>query len=212
MTTLFSLRGIKRFYGSRLALDIPRLDIPAGRLLGVCGPNGSGKSTLLRLLAFLEPSDAGEVLFEGAPTGDPRTARRQVTLLLQEPYLLSRSVAENVAFGLAVRGIRDEERVRTALLAVGLDPDLFGGRRRNELSGGEAQRVALAARLAIRPQVLLMDEPTASVDEESAGRIALAARVACEQGTTVVVVSHDRDWLDDLADGQIRLKAGRIVA
>lgn len=212
MTALFSLRGIKRHYGGRLALDIPHLDIPAGRLLGVCGPNGSGKSTLLRLLAMLESPDSGEVLFEGAPTGDLRTVRRQVTLLLQEPYLLSRSVAENVAYGLSVRGIRDEERVRASLLAVGLDPDLFGERRRNELSGGEAQRVALAARLAIRPQVLLMDEPTASVDEESAGRIALAARTACEQGTTVVVVSHDREWLDALADDQLRLKAGRIVA
>lgn len=212
MTTLFSLRGVKRSYGSRLALDIPRLDIPAGRLLGVCGPNGSGKSTLLRLLAFLEPPDAGEVLFEGAPTGDLRTVRRQVTLLLQEPYLLSRSVTENVAYGLNVRAIRDDERVRSSLLAVGLDPDLFGERRRNELSGGEAQRVALAARLAIRPQVLLMDEPTASVDEESAARIALAARAACDEGTTVVIVSHDRDWLDALVDDRLRLKAGRIVS
>lgn len=210
MTPLYELEDIRRSYGDRLALDIPRATIERGVLLGVSGPNGSGKSTLLRLLAMLEPPDEGVLRFDGVAVGDGVAQRRQVTLLLQEPYLLSRSVAENVGYGLAVRGISDPARVQDALRAVGLDPDVFASRRRDELSGGEAQRVALAARLAIAPRVLLMDEPTASVDEESAARIGEAARAARDRGTTVIVVSHDREWLDALVDGHLRLRGGRL--
>ena len=139
--------------------------------------------------------------------------RRQVTLLLQTPYLLSRSVASNVAYGLRVRGIRDAFTVRkeieSALLAVGLDPAVFW--QRHELSGGESQRVALTARLALRPRVLLMDEPTASVDQQSAERIAVAARHAADEGSAVVVVSHDQEWLAPLADRLITLREGKLA-
>lgn len=182
MTPLIRLENIVRTYpdpGSphavRTVLDLSSLDIRAGEILGIRGHNGSGKSTLLRIVALLEPPDAGTILFEGKPAGtDDLHLRRQVTLLLQTPYLLSRSVASNVAYGLRVRGIRDAaelaKRTEAALLAVGLDPAVFPHRRRHELSGGECQRVALAARLALRPRVLLMDEPTASVDQQSAER------------------------------------------
>ena len=187
MTPLFHLENIVRTYPDpasrdphavRTVLNLSELDIRAGEILGIRGHNGSGKSTLLRIIALLEPPDSGTVLFEGRPAGtDDLHLRRQVTLLLQTPYLLSRSVASNVAYGLRVRGIRNaselQNRIAASLLAVGLDPAVFLHRRRHELSGGECQRVALAARLALRPRVLLMDEPTASVDQQSAERIAL---------------------------------------
>ena len=141
------------------------------------------------------------------------TQRRQVTLLLQTPYLLSRSVEANVAYGLLARG-EDRARARRAaaeaLCAVGLDPALFAARCRHELSGGEAQRVALAARLALKPKALLMDEPTASVDEESAVRIAEAAREAAGRGAAVLVVSHDHEWLAPLAHRRVRLRDGSL--
>ena len=176
MTPLFHLENIVRNYpdpassdphAARTVLNLSELDIRAGEILGIRGHNGSGKSTLLRIIALLEPPDSGTVLFEGRPAGtDDLHLRRQVTLLLQTPYLLSRSVASNVAYGLRVRGIRNaselQSRIAASLLAVGLDPAVFLHRRRHELSGGECQRVALAARLALRPRVLLMDEPTAS--------------------------------------------------
>ncbi|WP_418977681.1 energy-coupling factor ABC transporter ATP-binding protein, partial [Bilophila wadsworthia] len=207
MTPLFHLENIVRTYPDpasrdphavRTVLNLSELDIRAGEILGIRGHNGSGKSTLLRIIALLEPPDSGTVLFEGRPAGtDDLYLRRQVTLLLQTPYLLSRSVASNVAYGLRVRGIRNaselQNRIAASLLAVGLDPAVFLHRRRHELSGGECQRVALAARLALRPRVLLMDEPTASVDQQSAERIALAARHAADSGSAVVVVSHDHE-------------------
>lgn len=211
MSALLVLNNVVRRYGTRVALDLRHLEIREGEILGIRGHNGSGKSTLLRVLALLEPPDSGEILFKGLPAscGDLRQ-RRQVTMLLQTPYLLSRSVEGNIAYGLKVRGIRDPARVRSALLEVGLD-ESFLSRRRHELSGGEAQRVALAARLALRPRVLLMDEPTASVDEDSADRIAHIARRIADTGAAVVIVSHDRDWLDPLADRVLFLRKGRAV-
>lgn len=223
MIPLLHLENIVRSYPEpgkrdavRTVLDLSELDIHAGEILGIRGHNGSGKSTLLRIIALLEPPDAGTILFEGQPAEVGNLSqRRQVTLLLQTPYLLSRSVASNVAYGLRVRGIRDAFTLRreteNALLAVGLDPAVFGQRRRHELSGGESQRVALAARLALRPRVLLMDEPTASVDQQSAERIAVAARHAADEGSAVVVVSHDQEWLAPLADRLVTLREGKLA-
>lgn len=223
MTPLFHLENILRTYPEpgqrnavRTVLHLSELDIHAGEILGIRGHNGSGKSTLLRIIALLEPPDAGTILFEGQPAEVGNLSqRRQVTLLLQTPYLLSRSVASNVAYGLRVRGIRDtftmRKEIESALLAVGLDPAVFWQRRRHELSGGESQRVALAARLALRPRVLLMDEPTASVDQQSAERIAVAARHAADEGSAVVVVSHDQEWLAPLADRLITLREGKLA-
>lgn len=223
MTPLFHLENILRTYPEpgqrdavRTVLHLSELDIHAGEILGIRGHNGSGKSTLLRIIALLEPPDAGTILFEGQPAEVGNlNQRRQVTLLLQTPYLLSRSVASNVAYGLRVRGIRDaftlRKEIESALLAVGLDPAVFWQRRRHELSGGESQRVALAARLALRPRVLLMDEPTASVDQQSAERIAVAARHAADEGSAVVVVSHDQEWLAPLADRLTTLREGKLA-
>ena len=139
MTPLFHLENIVRNYPDpasrdphavRTVLNLSELDIRAGEILGIRGHNGSGKSTLLRIIALLEPPNSGTVLFEGRPAGtDDLHLRRQVTLLLQTPYLLSRSVASNVAYGLRVRGIRNaselQNRIAASLLAVGLDPAVF---------------------------------------------------------------------------------------
>ena len=121
-----------------------------------------------------------------------------------------------MAYGLRVRGISSaselQNRIAASLLAVGLDPAVFlRDRRRHELSGGECQRVALAARLALRPRVLLMDEPTASVDQQSAERIARAARHAADSGSAVVVVSHDHEWITPLSDRLVTLREGKLV-
>lgn len=214
---LYRLDGVARCHGERTVLDVPRLDIAAGGITGIVGPNGGGKSTLLRLLALLDAPSRGTLRFAGEVVGAlsaVRTAdlRRSVTLLLQEPYLLRRSVHENVAYGLTVRGVRDTlDAVRSALELVALEPDTFLRRRWFELSGGEAQRVALAARLALAPRVLLMDEPTASLDEDSAACIADAARAVAARGATVVVVSHDRDWLEPLASRILKVRRGQVA-
>jgi tungstate transport system ATP-binding protein len=189
------------------------LSVEKAAILGLAGPNGSDKSTLLKLLAFVDRPSKGQVRFKGKPEVPfSEGVRFQVTLLTQEPYLLKRSVFDNVAYGLRIRNRRKNPRpqVADALSMVGLDPDTFMHRAWNELSGGEAQRVALAARLALRPEVLLLDEPTASVDGASAQMIREAALNARKEwGTTLVIDSHDREWLHEVCDDVMHLFRGR---
>jgi len=212
----YELEGVRQVYGKRVALELEQLQIEQGAITGLAGHNGSGKSTLLRMLALLEVPETGELRYLGQPMtleAARELARQRVTLLTQEPYLLKRSVYANVAYGLKLRGQgSDRQRVREALDMVGLDPDNFGPRSWHELSGGDAQRVALAQRLALRPKVLLLDEPTASLDEESAELVKSASTLAREHwGATLVIVSHDREWLTAVCDSIVRLKQGRLV-
>lgn len=207
MSVLYQCRDLTQRYGGRTVLRLPELSIARGEVLALTGPNGAGKSTLLRLLAFLESPASGELCFHGTPGRPPR---QDVTLLLQEPYLFKASVLENVVYGLRVRGRRRDLRraAEEAMLAVGFAPGQDMLRRSwKALSGGEKQRVALAARLILRPLVLLLDEPTSSVDASSAKAIETAVRAAALAGTTVVAASHDMAWLSSL-DAR-RLDLGR---
>lgn len=207
MSVLYQCRALTQRYGGRTVLRLPELSIARGEVLALTGPNGAGKSTLLRLLAFLESPASGELCFHGTPGRPPR---QDVTLLLQEPYLFKASVFENVVYGLRVRGRRRDLRraAEEAMLAVGFAPGQDMLRRSwKALSGGEKQRVALAARLILRPLVLLLDEPTSSVDASSAKAIETAVRAAALAGTTVVAASHDMAWLSSL-DAR-RLDLGR---
>lgn len=211
---LYHLKNVRQRYGGRWVLDVNRLDIEERTITGIIGPNGSGKSTLMRILAFVEAPASGHMCFRGQPvTQVVLAARREVTLLSQEPYLLKRSVRANVSYGLRIRGISDtQNRVRQALEQVGLNPIKFANRSWRELSSGEGQRVALAARLVLRPKVLLLDEPTASVDRESSGLIQRAALEARNQwGTTLIVISHHLDWLRRVADRVLTMDYGRVM-
>ncbi len=213
-TALLELQDVVQRYGQREALRVESLRLEPGAILGVAGPNGAGKSTLLKIMALLERPARGRVLFRGKPLDrDLTRARRQVTMLQQSPFLLTRTVFDNLVYGLKVRGDTKylSGRAAKALARVGLKPE-FLSRKSGELSGGEAQRVALAARLLLEPRALLLDEPTASLDEESRLAIleaALAARH--EHGTAVCIVSHDRDWLEEVSDSVLTLHQGRAV-
>ncbi len=210
---LYLLENLRQRYSGRLVLDVERLEIPEGAIVGLAGHNGSGKSTLLRILAFLESPTEGRILYRGKENGVRNPLlRREVTLLTQEPYLLKRTVRGNVAYGLKLRGQgRVESRIENALRMVGLDPEEFGMRNWYELSGGEAQRVALASRLVLDPKVLLLDEPTASLDEESSELVKRAAFLARERlGSTVIIVSHDREWLEAACDSILHIEKGRM--
>lgn len=215
-SVLYEIHNLRQSYEKgRLNLDISELSIGAGCVTGVVGPNGCGKSTLLKALAFLIPA-SGEIIFDGRPAaGREREIRREVTYLLQESYLLKRSVFENVAYGLRLRGMEKrliEPRVKESLEAVGLAPGEFASRPWYRLSGGEVQRVALAARLALRPKALLLDEPTANVDEASAQLVMEAAvRAARDYGAAVVVSTHDTAWLYEIASNVVSLYGGRVA-
>lgn len=202
---LYKLYDIIQIYGTRVALDLPCLDIEAGEVVALTGPNGSGKSTLLRLLAFLEKPARGVLVYDEKPGWFPIN---DVTMLLQEPYLLKTSVYQNVAFGLKMRGDTKNlrERVYKAIGDVGFDPADVAPRRWYELSGGEKQRIALAARLIMKPRVLLLDEPTSNLDTASTLIIQEAViRAHHEDKTTVVAASHDHEWLRTLNARFIKL-------
>ncbi|WP_243374228.1 ATP-binding cassette domain-containing protein [Geotalea sp. SG265] len=214
MQNLVELRAIAKRYGNTLALELSRLVIREGELYLLTGPNGSGKSTLLNILGLLLRPDRGEVFFAGEQVkwqGPLTRLRRQVTLLHQSPYLFRGSVADNVAYGLSLRGITGtsaQQKVAEALATVGLDG--FQRRKNTELSGGEAQRVAMARALAVRPKLLLLDEPLANVDKESARVLEEVIAALPSNGTTVVMSSHDPDQGERLPCTPIRLQGGRI--
>ena len=211
---MYRISYIEHFYGDKQVLAIEEAAIPGASITGLIGPNGSGKSTLLKLLGFLEEPTYGTILFKGrqaAPFAD--AIRFKVTLLTQEPYLMRRSVFDNVAYGLKIRGAGSDlrSRVGEALAQVGLEPENFAIRKWSALSGGEAQRVALAARLVLKPEVLLLDEPTASVDAQSARLIRKASLQAREEwGATLVVATHDWQWLYETCDTVLHLLHGRL--
>jgi molybdopterin-binding protein len=209
-TPIFRLSGLRVERAGRRVLDVAALDLARGAVTALVGPNGAGKSTLLRVLACLEPPDAGSLAFDGEAL-DPRgreAARRRVTYLGPAPYLFRGSVRRNVAYGLRAHGRRDDGRVARALAAVGLDG--FADRPARKLSSGEAQRVALARALAIDPAVYLLDEPTASIDRATLPLVeALIERLRAD-GRTVVLSTHDLDQAYRLADAVLALDDGRV--
>jgi tungstate transport system ATP-binding protein len=213
-TPTYEISSLTHFYNDNPVLDIRHLEIAGSSIVGLVGPNGSGKSTLLRLLGLIERPTRGKIRFNGRsvePFSDE--ARFQITLLPQEPLLMKRSVFKNVSYGLKLRGKYQDlgDRVGEALSLVGLSDEVFARRPWYALSGGEIQRVALAARLALKPEVLLLDEPTASVDAVSAQLIKEAAlRARQEWGTTLVVASHDWQWLYEICDNMLHLFKGKI--
>jgi tungstate transport system ATP-binding protein len=213
---MYRLKSIRKCYGPKVVLEIEDLTIAEGRLHTLIGANGAGKSTLLSLLAFLSPPTAGEIFYAGKridwSRGSVEEQRRKVTLLHQSPYLFGGTVHANVAFGLKARGIRGEEQrriVEETLAIVGLPG--FRERKARELSGGEAQRVAMARALALKPEVLLLDEPLANIDRETAGWLETVIASLPAQGTTVVMTTHDPGHPERLAGESIFLEGGRAV-
>lgn len=212
---IYKFNMVEHYYGANKVLDIKELAIPRGSIIGLAGSNGSGKTTLLKLMTFVERPSFGEILFNGKKEQlfSPNI-RFKISLLTQKPYLFKRTVFENTVYGLKIRGDLKNLRARAAeaLAKVGLSFEVFAQRHWHQLSGGEAQRVALAARLALRPEVLLLDEPTASVDAQSATLIRNASLAARKDwGTTLVVASHDRPWLHDISDTILHLVDGKAM-
>jgi tungstate transport system ATP-binding protein len=224
---LYRLRGVEAGYGQAAGevpvLHVPELSIARGSILGLAGHNGSGKSTLLKLLGFLLAPGAGDLYFDGTLVDAQalragHLLRRRAVLLGQDTCLLKRSVAANVAYGLKLRGqpfTREavpQEVLAEALALVGLDFAEFAPRSWRELSGGEARRVALAARLVLTPEVLLLDEPTTGLDRASTRHVQQAVLAAREsRGATLVITSHDVDWLRSCADQVLLMDEGRIT-
>ncbi|MHB1293596.1 MAG: ABC transporter ATP-binding protein [Anaerolineae bacterium] len=213
--SVYRLAQVQKAYDGHRVLNIENLEVQQGEVLAVVGPSGAGKTTLLRLLNFLEPPTKGQIHFQGqgyngsAPV--PLDVRRRVTTVFQRPMLLNRSVQDNVRYGLEVRGRRGvDESVRHVLDQVGLAH--LARRRARTLSGGEAQRVALARAIVLEPDVLLLDEPTANLDPANVYAIEETVhRLNHEQGTTIVIVTHNVFQAKRLANRVALLLDGGVV-
>ncbi len=216
--SLYELSAVSMTHGGRRILDVDRLRLEMGQAYSLQGPNGAGKSTLLGVLAFLTAPHTGTVLFNGQSVAwteaDLRPLRRQVGLVEQHPVMFSRGVRDNVGFGLKLRGLSGAElarRVDEALDLVGLLhlADAYAPR----LSGGETQRVAIARALACRPRVLLLDEPTASVDTQNRTVIEQVVADMRDSGEmTIVLCTHNRFQALALCPNVIYLEGGRLVS
>ena len=212
---IYHLHDLAMLYGDRTVLQVGRLDIGRGEVLALVGPSGAGKSTLLRLLNFLEPPTRGRIEFDGrtfsAERELPIEQRRRVTTVFQRPLLLNRSVEANVRYGLSLRNHnKEDERVRQALQDVGLEA--LAGQRARTLSGGEAQRVALARAMVLKPDVLLLDEPTANLDPYNVGLIEdIVQQLNRAAKTTVVLVTHNVFQAKRLADRVALILEGQLI-
>jgi len=199
--------------GETLVADVS-IEVRAEEVFVVFGPSGSGKSSLLRLLNRLDEPTGGTVYLGGTDyhTIDPRTLRRRVGWVPQRPTLIEGTVAENVAWGPTLRDEPvDEERLHELLDRLGLSG--FADRKADRLSGGEAQRVAIARTLFNDPDIVLLDEPASSLDAAAARRVEdLLRDVMADLSLTAVLVTHDADRARRLGTRGVRLREGRVMA
>ena len=211
---MLETRHLSRSIGQRLLVNDVSVQVAAGEILAVVGPSGAGKSSFLRLLNRLDEPTGGTVLLESADYRSiaPQELRRRVGMVMQTAFLFPGTISANIAFGPRQRGeIMAPTQIATLLERVGLSG--FAERDISNLSGGEAQRVALARTLANAPQVLLLDEPTSALDEASVrGVEELVLGLVQERRMACVIVTHNREQAIRLADRTMIIEAGRLVA
>ncbi|MFF0251695.1 ABC transporter ATP-binding protein [Micromonospora zamorensis] len=220
MSVVIEARDVDFSFGQTPALRGASVAVDEGEILAIMGPSGSGKSTLLHCLAGILVPDSGEILFDGAridamaETQRSSLRRDRFGFVFQFGQLVPELTAvENVALPLLLSGVRRKQalpKARAWFARLGLDG--LEQRRSGELSGGQAQRVALARGLVAEPQVLFADEPTGALDSLTGEQVMdLLVRAAREQGTTVILVTHE-PRIAAYADREVMVRDGRVNA
>ncbi|MFA6967379.1 ABC transporter ATP-binding protein [Bosea sp. (in: a-proteobacteria)] len=208
-----TLDGITHSYGGGLAVDNVTLEVKGGELVALLGPSGCGKTTLLRIVAGFIQQGNGKVTIDGRPIDTLPPNRREIGIVFQNYALFPHmSVAENIAYGLAARGESREvqaQRVEEMLAIVQMAR--FADRKPKQLSGGQQQRVALARALAMRPRILLLDEPFAALDKNLRLDMQIEIkRLQRQFALTAIMVTHDQDEAMAIADRIAVMSQGRI--
>lgn len=208
------IRSVRKTYQGSTALHRIDLDVEQGAFVALLGPSGCGKSTLLQILAGLLEPDHGEIHLDGSDITSLPPWQRNIGLVFQNYALFPHlSIRQNVRFGLDMRGMdraEAEKRVDESLEMVGLDPAL--NRRPSELSGGQQQRVAIARAIAIRPRLLLLDEPLSNLDAVLRHKVRLELRELHDRtGITTIMVTHDQAEALATADRIAVMEGGHIL-
>ena len=212
---LIEIEGLYKSVGKSEILNDINLNVEEGKVLALIGPTGSGKTTLLRLIDLQDQPTRGSIFFRGEDicrlsSKEKFLVRRRMAMVFQKPVMFSRSVYENVSYGLKVRGKgNSRDDVLHTLEEVGLSG--YESRSATTLSGGEMQRIALARAMVIKPEVLLLDEPTANLDPKSASVMDDLIERLAKGGTTVIIASHNMTECRRLANKVIILVKGRIT-
>lgn len=204
---MISLDGLRKAYGPRIVLDGVSLALTPGRISALVGPNGSGKTTLIKCILGLARADAGRLLVDGVPVDDEGRYRAKLGYAPQAPHFPG-NLAVGEVFAM-LRALRPAAPVDESLL------DAFGLRAEwatpvGTLSGGWRQKVSLAAAWLFRPEVLILDEPTAGLDPIAAGLFKHALRSVRSAGRTVLITSHILSELEELADDVAFLNEGKL--
>lgn len=219
--SLIEIKGLKKRFGTNVVLDGVDLNINKGEVVAIIGPSGTGKSTLLRSLNLLEKPEAGTISVEGkeynltSRSSKGKLELRQHTEMVFQQFNLfkNKTALENVMEGLTVvKKIPKEQAKQIALEElekVGMSDRL--NYYPKHLSGGQQQRVAIARALALKPNLLLMDEPTSALDPELVGEVLLTIKRAAKEGNTILLVTHEMDFVRNVANRIIFLEKGKIV-
>lgn len=209
---IFELEHLGLASPEKIMLEDVSLSVEAGAHLTITGPSGSGKSSLLKLLAALVSPSSGRIVYQGRDLEDldPVAYRREVSYCFQQPLLFGQTVRDNMAFPFEIRQLPfDQERVLSALARLNLGPE-FLEKPIKELSGGEKQRVALVRNLLFEPKVLLLDEVSSGLDEQTKLLLRAFLKDLHQEGVTLIEVTHDQQEIE-AAERLVTIVGGRLT-
>jgi tungstate transport system ATP-binding protein len=212
---LFRIENLSKSFGNKKVLQNINLKIFTGEIFAFMGPSGVGKTTILRLLNLLDIPTTGKLIFDGNDNAllQKNNVMRRMSMLFQRPAIFNTSVFNNVAYGLVIRRVDRktiEKKVTDALALVGLAG--FEKQKALTLSGGEAQRMAFARAMVFKPEVILLDEPTANLDPANVAKIEdIIKKIRSELGTTIIMASHNIYQVRRIADRVGILLNGELI-